>query len=272
MRRNALSLPNMKWIAIALVVLVGVAAGVYFVGPSLWTQDESGRSESTPTEAEPPSDEGAATSETAEGPAIECGPALYAHDFSNPDGNWYEGSNDNSEWAYTEDAAYRISTSVASNVVPSWAPIDSTQLPEGFCVRVRVREPSVDAEGGGPAMAVGLAFGGNAEQSRFHTFDVAPASSAYRVRERDFSEGASTNLVEWTPTEAIGGPDEWTEIEIRVRGDRAQFYVDGRRVHGADVDGSGRVGLFLESFDEANASGTFDDFEIRAVASDGDGS
>lgn len=207
----------------------------------------------------------AAQSDEEGSPEIACGRTLVTDDFSDSGSGWLERSNDSVELAYTDDGTYRMSTSVASNVIWSWAPLNAGQLPEGFCLSVRVQELNEGDEDDGKALALGLMFAGRPNVPSFHTFGVAPASGVYRVRDRDFQEGISVNVVDWTQTEAFQD-SPWQRLQVRVDGERAQFYLNGERLHAADVDAQGDLGVFLESFDDADVTGLFDDFTIQALA------
>lgn len=209
----------------------------------------------------------AAQSDEDEAPeAIACGDTIYSDDFSDPESGWLQRSNESLELGYTDEGAYRMATSVTSNVLWSWAPIDAQQLAGGFCMSARVQAPNRPSQDDGKALAVGLAFSGEPNVPSLHTFSVAPASGVYRVRDRDFEEGISTNVADWTQADAVRQPATWNRLQIRVRGSDVQFYVNGERVKTAEVDASGAVGVFLESFDSPNVSGLFDDFRLRALA------
>lgn len=260
-----MSFANLKWILIGLAVVAGLGAGVWLSWPTLFPTAPS----APETSSSPRSSDDADSSGTGE--PIACGPTMYTHDFESPDGGWYAGSGENADWSYRNDGTYRIGTAIASNVVPSWAPLDTSYLPEGFCLDVRVKEirdGSSSADGSdGRAVALGLIFAGSSSKERFHTFDVAPSSGVFRIRKRDFAESVSTNVEDWTPTEALEDADQWNALEVRVRGERSQFYINGTRVHSASIDGSGTLGLFLESFDEADVAGLFDEFRLRELES-----
>lgn len=207
----------------------------------------------------------AAQSDDDTTPEIACGQTLYTEDFSDRTSGWLERSNESVELGYTDDETYRMSTSVASNVIWSWAPVNASQLPEGFCLSVRAQELNEGDEDDGKALALGLVFSGQPDAPSLHTFGIAPASGVYRVRDRDFEDGISVNVVDWTQTEAFQD-SAWQELELRVDGERAQFYLNGERLHDAELDAAGSPGVFLESFDDGNVTGLFDDFHIKALA------
>lgn len=207
----------------------------------------------------------AAQSDDDATPEIACGRTLVTDDFSDPTSGWLERSNESVELGYTDEESYRMSTTVASNVIWSWAPVNAGQLPEGFCLSVRAQELNEGDEDDGKALALGLMFAGRPNAPSFHTFGIAPASGVYRVRDRDFEDGISVNVVDWTQTEAFAD-SPWQELELRVDGRRAQVYLNGERLHEAELDARGSIGVFLESFDDADVTGLFDDFTIRALA------
>ncbi|MFB6273663.1 MAG: hypothetical protein ABEL51_12290, partial [Salinibacter sp.] len=206
------------------------------------------------------------------GDEIACGRTLYAEDFSSPASGWLRRSSDGAELGYTEDETYAISTSIESNVVWTWAPVNGDNLPEdGFCLSVKAQERNLESNGDdGRAMALGLAFAGEPQVPSLTTFGLAPASGAYRVRDRDFDEETSADIVDWAVAEEIQGPDSWNEIRIGVRGEALHVYINGERVDAVTTETRGDVGIFIESFDDADVRGVFDDFRIRSLAEDPD--
>lgn len=195
----------------------------------------------------------------------QCGETLYADDFeASGSTGWVERESEHATWRYTDDGRYRISTSRAGNSSWSWAPIRAGQLSERFCLDVTVAQPSESAEP--PTAAMGLVFAGEQDAPALTTFGISPSQGAYRVRQRNFDTGESSNLVDWRNAAAVEGSDARNRLRVMAWPDRAALFVNGQQVGEVELDTAGALGVFVESFETTPVAATFDDFTIRAMA------
>jgi len=197
--------------------------------------------------------------------SAQCGETLYAADFAaDAQTGWVQREGQYSTWRVTDDGRYRIANTRANNSSWSWAPIRPDQLPARFCLDVTVTQPSDASEP--PTGAMGLVFAGDQQRPALTTFGISPSRGAYRVRQRDFEAGESSNLVAWSNAAAIGGGSAENRLRLMAQPDRVVLLVNGQQVGEVELETAGALGVFVESFETTPVVGSFDDFTIRAMS------
>jgi len=107
---------------------------------------------------------------------------------------------------------------------------------------------------------LGVIFAGNPDARTFAFFGILNPLGAYVVGRL---AGQVRFLQGPVVSEAIRGVNRTEKLLIIARGNRAEFYINGKRVTTLSLSTAGAVGVFVATFDDPNVNGRFDNFRVR---------
>ncbi len=189
-------------------------------------------------------------------PTERCGSTIFFDDFSDRNSGWVVGDFQGASWGYTQDGQYRVLTKWSNTIAWSWAPLP--RVSGSFCLEVDVKHLVQGALS--DFGMLGVIFAGNPDARTFAFFGILNPLGAYVVGRLS---GQVRFLQGPIVSEAIQGVNRTEKLLIIARGNRAEFYINGKRVTTLSLSTAGAVGVFVATFDDPNVNGRFDNFRVR---------
>jgi hypothetical protein len=201
-----------------------------------------------------PTSEALATLEPEATPAAGAAtPVLFSDDFTDEQSSSFAPeTNESSVYAFV-DGAYAIT--VKKPKLLSWAPVRGTYSDAAIEVETTLDGPEVSA--------AGLIFHYQ-DDNNFYMFRVA-GDKSYALDL--YKDNEQKHLVDWTDEPSIKGPGGLNKLRVELKGDLIRLYVNGKLLDEVS-DGTftrGKIALLTSTFDDPNATVTFDNLVISGL-------
>lgn|SRR6266478_1667231 len=253
----------LPWIIVGLIVLLLlVGGGIGLVGLLVYigsqadnTNSSTGNSNMTVRKSNVNSNTNAGVSESPSPPALVPEEVSDLNDdFS--ENKWGTGSDELGKFWYANEELH--AHAVPGQYVVEYSPKETPYYTKNATVKMTVR--SVDGES--PKFGYGFVFHGQMKEKKLEDYafiiktDADPSYSI--VLQKDGKEDV---LTKWTSSTAIRKGTSPNQLEVRIKDDKVDFYINDRYVNSITDTANfktGRVGIYTSDTAEV----AFDDLEI----------